>query len=108
MIQAQKLPANQAPDAAGKDTTIFSIPIGKLGFFSCVLMGAASGFMAFFFTLFCAILGIMIYDTATGTSMLNLTISYRYIAAPVGVLVMLISLAYLLTLWTRRKLAGRE
>lgn len=71
-------------------------------------MGGATGFIAFLITFFLAIVGVTIYDSATGTSMLNLNISYRYIAAPVGILVMVVSITYLVTLWVRRKFAGRE
>jgi TRAP-type C4-dicarboxylate transport system permease small subunit len=71
-------------------------------------MGGACGFIAFFVTFFLAIVGMMIYDAATKASMLNLDISYRYIAAPVGLLAMAISLAYLLTIWVRRKMSGAE
>lgn len=71
-------------------------------------MGGACGFIVFFVTFFLAIVGMMIYDAATKTSMLNLDISYRYIAAPVGLLAMAISLAYLLTVWVRRKMSGVE
>ncbi len=91
-----------------KDVTIFQIPIGKLGLLSSLLMGGACGFIVFFATFFLAIVGMMIYDAATHTSMLNLDISYRYIAAPVGLLAMAISLTYLLTVWIRRKMSGAE
>ncbi len=88
------------------DTTIFRIPIGKLGLIGSLLIGGASGFIVFFVTFFLAIIGVCIYDAATGTSMLNLNISYLYIAAPVGIVTMVVSLTYLLPLWARRKFAG--
>ena len=87
---------------------MFKIPIGRLGLIASLLMGGASGFIAFLLTFFLAIIGMVIYDSAAGKSMLNLDISYRYIAAPVGILVMAISLSYLIAVWARRKLAGRE
>jgi len=86
-----------------KDITIFKIPIGKLGLVGSLLAGGACGFLAFFVTFFLAIIGVTIYDSATGTSMLNLTISYRYIAAPVGILTMVVALTYLLSVWARSK-----
>ena len=89
-----------------RDTTIFRIPVGKLGFIGCLLIGGASGFIVFFITFFLAIIGVCIYDSATGTSMLNLNISYLYIAAPVGIVAMVVNLTYLLSLWARRKFAG--
>ena len=87
MMNARNLSTGpSAPAPQAKEVTIFSIPIGRLGLLSSFLMGGATGFIAFFITFFLAIVGVMIYDSATGTSMLNLNISYRYIAAPVGVL----------------------
>jgi hypothetical protein len=108
MTNAQNIAADPSSDPRKQDVTIFKIPIGKLGLLSSVLMGGACGFIVFFVTFFLAIVGMMIYDTATRTSMLNLDISYRYIAAPVGLLAMAISLTYLLTVWIRRKMSGAE
>ncbi len=106
MTNVQNMTADISGDSGKKDVTIFRIPIGKLGLLSIVLMGGACGFIVFFATFFLAIVGVTIYDAATGTSMLNLTISYRYIAAPVGIFAMALSLTYLLTVWARRKLSG--
>jgi len=94
--------------AQAKETTVFEIPIGRLGLIASLLMGGATGVIAFLLTFFLAIIGVVIYDSATGTSMLNLDISYRYIAAPVGILAMIVSLTYLISIWVRRKVAGRE
>ena len=108
MTNAQDIAADPSHDAGKNDVTIFQIPIGRLGLLSNLLMGGACGFIAFFVTFFLAIVGMTIYDAATNTSMLNLDISYRYIAAPVGLLAMAISLAYLITIWVRRKMSGVE
>src|SRR5487761_1784564 len=108
MTNVRHIAADASRDAGKKEVTILQIPIGKLGLLSSLLIGGACGFIVFFATLFLAIIGMTIYDSATGTSMLNLDISYRYIAAPVGLLAMAISLAYLLTVWVRRKMSGAE
>lgn len=108
MTNARHIAAEPSSSPTKPDVTIFKIPIGRLGLLSSLLMGGACGFIVFFATFFLAIVGMMIYDAATGTSMLNLDISYRYIAAPVGLLAMVISLAYLLTVWVRRKISGAE
>lgn len=108
MTNVQNIAADASHDSGSKDVTIFKIPIGKLGLLSSILMGGACGFIVFFVTFFLAIVGMMIYDAATGTSMLNLDISYRYIAAPVGLVAMAISLTYLLSVWVRRKMSGAE
>ncbi len=108
MTNVQNIAAEPIRDSGKKDVTIFKVPIGKLGLLSSLLMGGACGFIVFFATFFLAIVGMMIYDAATGTSMLNLDISYRYVAAPVGILAMAVSLTYLLTVWVRRKISGAE
>lgn len=109
MLDAQNLSNEHSASAPkAKEVTIFSIPIGRLGLLSSFLMAGATGFIAFFITFFLSIVGVTIYDSVTRTSMLNLDISYRYIAAPVGILVMVGSITYLMTLWVRRKLAGGE
>jgi TRAP-type C4-dicarboxylate transport system permease small subunit len=108
MTNAQNIAVDATRDPGKSETTIFQIPIGRLGLLSSLLMGGACGFIVFFVTFFLAIVGMMIYDAATHTSMLNLDISYRYIAAPVGLLAMAICLTYLLTVWVRRKMSGME
>ena len=90
------------------DSTVFGVPVGRFGFFSSLLLSAAAGFLAFFLTTFCSIFGVMIYDSIYHLSLQNLNISYKFIAAPVGMTAMLFSLAYLLSLWVRRKLAGQD
>ncbi len=108
MANVQNISADPPSDRRNQDATIFKIPVGKLGLLSSILMGGACGFIVFFATFFLAIIGMTIYDAATHTSMLNLNISYLYIAAPVGLLAMAVSLAYLLTVWVRRKMSGAE
>ncbi len=101
-------PTTAVPPAQTNDATFFGIPIGQFGFFSSLLLSAATGFMAFFLTTFCSIFGVMLYDGIHHLSLQNLNISYKFIAAPVGLTALLFSLAYLLSLWVRRKLAGQN
>lgn len=102
--------SNPSPRAIAEpqETTFFRIPIGKLGLLTRLMIAGACGFIAFFVTFFLAIVGVMIYDKSTGTSLLNLDIAYKEIAAPVGILVMLASLIYLVGAWARRKLSGGQ
>lgn len=86
-----------------KETILFGVPIGKLGLLSSVLIGTACGLIVFFATFFFSIIGMVIYDTSTGRSMANLNLAYRNIAAPVGILAMLVCLVYLIGGWARRK-----
>jgi hypothetical protein len=64
-------------------------------------MAAASGFMAFFASTFCAIVFILIYNSATHRT-LDFALSYRRVGLPIGLVVMAIALGTLGTLWLRR------
>ena len=109
MISAQNASEVRPPLMAGpKETTIFSIPIGRLGLISRLMMGGACGFIVFFVTFVFAIIGVAIYDSSTGASLANLNVAYLYIAAPVGIFAMVASLTYLISGWVRRKISSPE
>lgn len=81
------------------------IQLGDFGLFATLLLSFSLGFLAFFATCFVAIFGILIYNSA-GHHNVNFANSYRYIALPVGLTVLVISLIVLLSLWLRRKLSS--
>jgi uncharacterized protein with PQ loop repeat len=81
------------------------IRLGDFGLFATLLLSFSLGFLAFFATCFFAIFGILIYNGAGHHSM-NFADSYRYIALPVGLTVLAVSLIVLIGLWLRRKLTG--
>jgi hypothetical protein len=72
-----------------------------MGWFASVLMGVATGFMAFFASTFLAIVFILIYNTGAHGS-IDFTISYRLVGLPIGLIMMAVALAYMGTLWCRR------
>ena len=80
---------------------LFGVPLGDLGWFASLLMGTAAGFAAFFAATFCGIIGILAFNLATHHAV-DLTISYRWIGLPVGLVVLVVALGYLGTLWVRR------
>jgi hypothetical protein len=82
---------------------LFGVPLGDLGLFSSLLMSFATGFAAFFAATFCAIVVLLIYNTASHHP-IDFAFTYTRVGLPVGVLVLLIALAYLGTLWVRRQL----
>lgn len=84
-----------------RKTTLFGVPLGDLGWFSSLLIGAASGFVAFFLATFLGIFGILIYNLATHRNV-DLSLSYRYGGITFGALVLLLAWGYLGTLWVRR------
>ena len=85
---------------------LFGIPLGDFGLFSSLLLSFSLGFTAFFATCFLSIVGILIYNNAGHHSM-NFADSYRYIALPAGLVVLVISLAIFMGLWLRRTFSGK-
>ncbi len=91
--------------APSRGDTFFGVPIGELGWFTCLLMGTAAGFAAFFAATFLAIITFLILNSTGHT--LNYNLTYRRIGLPAGLLVGGISLAYLATSWVRRQINRR-
>jgi hypothetical protein len=89
---------------ARRDGVLFGIPLGDLGWFQSLLMGVATGFGAFFLATFLAIVGFLVYATATGKPLGSVPIenSYKVIGLPVGAVVMVIALGYLGVQYARR------
>ena len=82
---------------------LFGIPLGDLGLFTTLLMSGAVGFAAFFAATFFAIISLLFYKVAT-SHMPDFTLTYKWVGLPVGIAVLLLTLAYLGTLWVKRKL----
>jgi hypothetical protein len=92
--------ASTTPHTVGEGY-LFGVPLGDLGWFASLLMGTAAGFAAFFAATFCGIIGILVHNLATHRAV-DLTISYRWIGLPIGLVVLVAALGYLGTLWVRR------
>ena len=96
---------HSSPTAAAADLSstgvLFGIPLGNMGWFASLLMGVATGFIAFFASTFCAIVFILIDHTAAHGS-IDFTISYRLVGLPIGLIVMAVALTYLGVLWFKR------
>jgi hypothetical protein len=82
---------------------LFGVPLGDLGWFTTLLMSLAMGFAAFFAATFCAIVGLLLYNTVTHRTV-DFALTYKRAGLPVGVLVLVVTLGYLGTLWVRRQL----
>jgi hypothetical protein len=80
---------------------LFGIPVGDLGWFASLLIGIGCGFIAFFASTFCAIIFLLIYNTAAHGA-IDFALSYRRVGFPIGIVVMVVALAYLGMLWFRR------
>jgi hypothetical protein len=102
MVQGSQNGSSASPRTFGAGY-LFGVPLGDLGWFTSLLMSFALGFAAFFAATFCAILGILFYNTATRHAV-DFSLTYTRVGLPVGVLVLLVTLSYLGTLWIRRQL----
>jgi hypothetical protein len=102
MAQASQNDSTSSPQTFGAGY-LFGVPLGDLGWFASLLMSFALGFAAFFAATFCAIIGVLFYNTATHHAV-DFAVTYTRIGLPAGVLVLLVALGYLGTLWVRRRL----
>src|SRR5271170_4420363 len=102
MAQASQNRTTSSPRTSGAGY-LFGVPLGDLGLFTSLLMSFALGFAAFFAATFCAIVSILFYNTATHHAV-DFALTYRRVGLPVGLLVLVVTLAYLGTLWVRRQL----
>ncbi len=75
--------------------------MGDLGWFASLLMGTATGFAAFFAATFVGIVSILVYNSSTHSN-IDFSYSYLRVGLPVGLLVLVVALAYLGMLWVRR------
>ncbi len=91
---------------SGNTTRIFGIRAGDFGLFASTLIAVALGFITFFGVTFLSIFGLLIYNGA-GHHHVTLDTSYKFIALPAGIFVLIVSFAGLLAIWLRRKLTGR-
>jgi hypothetical protein len=88
-----------------QDYRLFGVPIGKFGIFASLVIAVATGFLSFFAMTFLSILGVSIYKGISG-SPVTLAISYKYIAFPTSIVVLVVTLIALMALWIRRKRLG--
>jgi hypothetical protein len=79
---------------------LFGAPVKDLGWFATLLMGVAAGFITFFATTFVGIAFILFWNAAGHHA--DYTVSYRLMGLPLGLLMMVLSLAYLGTFWVKR------
>lgn len=100
MTRSTPIP-HSAPGRPG-EVFLFGIPIGQLGWFATFLMGTAAGFAAFFAATFLGIIGILIASAASHTT-LDYAMAYRRVGFPIGMLVLVGSLAFLISLRVRRE-----
>jgi hypothetical protein len=79
---------------------VFGAPVKDLGWLASLIMGLASGFIAFFIATFAGIVFVLFWNAAGHHA--DYTVSYRLMGLPAGVLVAVVSLAYLGVFWVKR------
>jgi hypothetical protein len=94
------------PDDAHTTLRLFGVPVGDFGLFASTLIALALGFMTFFGVTFLSIFGLMIYNRG-GAHHVPLDTSYKFIALPAGIFVLIVSLSALLGIWLHRKFTAR-
>jgi hypothetical protein len=102
MAQVSQQGSSTSPRTFGAGY-LFGVPLGDLGWFTSLVMSFALGFAAFFAATFCAIIGTLFYNTVTHRA-IDFALTYKRVGLPVGLLVLVIALAYLGTMWARRHL----
>lgn len=102
MTQASQGGAAGTPQTTGQGT-LFGIPLADLGWFATVLMGAATGFAAFFAATFVGIISILFYNSASHHAV-DYALSYKRFGLPAGIVVLVAAWGFLGTLRVRRML----
>jgi len=83
---------------------VFGAPVRELGWFASLVMGLATGMMAFFAATFVGIVAVLFWNTAGHHA--DYTVSYRLMGLPCGVAVAVLSLGYLGMFWVKRIARG--
>ena len=81
---------------------VFGLPLGNFGLFASLLISFSAGFLSFFLTTFFAIFGILFYNSI-GHHSVDYAASYKVIALPVGIVVLVVALLFFGFVWIRRK-----
>src|SRR5215467_12701487 len=90
--------SRQGQESRGR---LFGIPLGELGLFSSLLIGAATAFAAFFAATFTGIVGIMIYNSTTHHTV-DYALSYERGGLIAGVVMLVAAWGFLGAQWVRR------
>jgi uncharacterized membrane protein YphA (DoxX/SURF4 family) len=93
---------SQGEESTGQEHgRLFGIPLGRLGLFSSLLIGAATAFAAFFAATFLGIVGITVYNTTTHHSV-DYALSYERGGLIVGIVTLVVAWGGLGTMWVKR------
>jgi hypothetical protein len=91
--------------ASVRPARLLGIPLGDFGFFASVLLSLAAGFLTFFATCFLAIVALLVWNVLAHHA-INYADSYRYVAFPAGLVVLVFGFFFFTGTWLRRRLSG--
>ncbi len=91
--------------ATTQPAKMLGIPLGDFGLFSAILLSLASGFLAFFASCFIAIIALLFWN-GIGHHQVNYADSYRLVAFPIGLAVLVLAFLFFTSTWLRRKFSG--
>ncbi len=95
----------ERPNRAG---TLFGLPVADLGWFQVILMGLASGMIAFFVATFVSIV-FLLFRLGFTHQPVDFAFAYKRIGFPIGLVVGISALSFLGYQWIRRILTkGRD
>ena len=95
------MPSPHHVERARREGTLLGLPLGDLGLFQSLLMGFATGFLAFFLATFLSIIGLLLYSSF-GHHTVDFAIAYKRIGLPIGLGVGALALGFLGFQWVRR------
>lgn len=93
--------------ANAQPARVLGIPLGDLGLFPSLFLALAFGFIAFFASCFVAIMSLLVWNTATHGH-ISYQDTYRYVALPTGLAVMVMGMVLVTGSWLRRRFAGGD
>jgi hypothetical protein len=83
--------------------TFLGFPLEGFGLFTSLLLAFASAFFTFFATTCIAIFALLAWNLI-GHHAVSYVVTYRYVGAPAGLLVLAVALPVFGTLWVRARL----
>ena len=95
-------------ERSNRSGTLFGVPVADLGWFQVILMGLASGMIAFFLATFLSIV-FLLFRMGITHQPADFALTYKRIGFPIGVVVGVTALSVLGYHWARRILTkGRS
>jgi hypothetical protein len=93
------------PDPAHPPLRLFGLPLGGFGLFGNLLLSFTLGVISFLIATFLSLFVLLVYN-AVGRHAIDFNVSYKFIALPIGLIVLAVSAVVLTAAWLRERLAA--